>query len=112
MNDIQAKHRAFTKERNWESFHNPKSLAIALSVEASELLEIFTWLTDAQSLTPNPSRLQAIRDEMADVYLYLLRLADVLNIDLLEATNQKFVKVEQKYPLDRSLALAKSIRES
>ena len=112
MEDLILKYRQFVKERNWETFHNPKNLAAALSVEASELLEIFMWLTESQALKPNPTRLQNIRDEMGDVLLYLIRLADVLNIDLLEATTQKFAKVEQKYPLDKSLAFAQSLRDS
>ncbi len=112
MRDIQLKYRLFVQQRNWEPFQNPKNLAAALSVEASELLEIFTWLTPAQSAFPTPARLQDIRDEMADVFLYLLRLADVLDIDLLEATRQKFAKNEAKYPLDKSLALARSLSES
>lgn len=111
MQDLITRYRQFIKERNWETFHSPKNLAAALSVEASELLEIFMWLSDAQSLHPNPTRLQNIRDEMGDVLLYLIRLADVLNIDLLEATREKFEKVQQKYPIDKSLALAKSLLE-
>jgi NTP pyrophosphatase (non-canonical NTP hydrolase) len=112
MEDLILKYRQFVKERNWEIFHNPKNLAAALSVEASELLEIFMWLSDTQSLHPNPTRLKHIRDEMGDVLLYLIRLADVLKIDLLEATREKFAKVEEKYPLDKSLALSKALLES
>ncbi len=111
MEDLIHKYRQFVKERNWETFHSPKNLAAALSVEASELLEIFMWLTESQAQTPSPVRLQNIRDEMGDVFLYLIRLADVLNIDLVEAATQKFAKVQEKYPLDKSLALAKSLQE-
>ncbi len=112
MDELISKYRQFIKERNWESFHNPKSLAAALSVEASELLEIFMWLTESQSLRLNPTRLQEVRDEMGDVFLYLIRLADVLNIDLVQAAREKFVKVEQKYPVDKSLELAQALKES
>ena len=111
MEELLSKYRLFVKERNWEQFHNPKNLAAALSVEASELLELFMWLTEAQASNPSPTRLQDIRDEMADVFLYLLRLSDVLQIDLLQAAREKFVKVEQKYPVDKSLALADSLRK-
>ncbi|PIS02040.1 MAG: nucleotide pyrophosphohydrolase [Chlamydiae bacterium CG10_big_fil_rev_8_21_14_0_10_42_34] len=107
MHEIQVKHREFTKKRNWEQFHSPKNLAAALSVEASELLEIFMWLKSDQPLTP--TQLQNVRDEMGDIYLYLLRLADVLNIDLLEATREKFAKVEEKYTLEKSLELTRSL---
>lgn len=112
MNELISKYRQFVNERNWETFHNPKNLAAALSVEASELLEIFMWLSEAQSQNLNPTRLQQVRDEMGDVFLYLLRLSDVLNIDLLEATREKFAKVEQKYPIDKSLELARNLLES
>lgn len=112
MEEIRSKYRQFVKDRNWEQFHSPKNLAAALSVEASELLEIFMWLTESQSLNLNATRLQNVRDEMADVFLYLLRLADVLNIDLIEATHQKFAKVEQKYPIDKSLELARTLRQT
>lgn len=110
MQDIILKYRQFVKDRDWEQFHAPKNLAAALSVEASELLEIFMWLSEAQSLNPTPERRQQIREEMADVFLYLLRMADVLNIDLLEATREKFVKVEQKYPIDKSRELTRKIK--
>lgn len=111
MNDLISKYREFVKERNWETFHNPKNLAAALSVEASELLEIFMWLTETQSQNLNHTRLQQVRDEMGDVFLYLIRLADVLQIDLLEAAREKFVKVQQKYPVDKSLEFARTLRE-
>jgi len=111
LQEIILKYREFVKERNWESFHNPKNLAAALSVEASELLEIFMWLNESQSLNLNPTRLQNVRDEIGDVFLYLIRLADVLNIDLLEAVQEKFAKVEQKYPLDKALEMTQAIQE-
>lgn len=111
MQALITQYRQFVKERNWETFHNPKNLAAALSIEASELLEIFTWLTTEQSAHPNPARLQEIRDEMGDIFLYLLRLSDVLNIDLLEAATEKFAKVQQKYTLDKSLAFSRSLQK-
>lgn len=104
MEELLKKYRTFIKERSWEEFHNPKNLAAAISVEAAELLEIFTWLTPSQSAHPNPERLQQIKDEMGDVFLYLLSLADTLNLDLVETAKEKLVKVEQKYTLEKSLA--------
>jgi NTP pyrophosphatase (non-canonical NTP hydrolase) len=109
LKEIQAKYRQFVKERAWDEFHTPKNLAAALSVEASELLEIFMWLKCDQPL--NANRLQNIRDEMGDVFLYLMRLADVLNLDLIELAKEKFKKVEEKYSLEKSMALTKSIKE-
>ena len=111
MEELVEKYRKFVKERSWEKFHNPKNLAAALSVEASELLEIFMWLDSNQSLNLNPSRLQNVKDEMGDIFLYLLRLADVLNLDLLEITKEKFTKVEKKYTLEKSLETARNIEE-
>ena len=108
IGELQAKYRAFVSERGWEKFHSPKNLAAALSVEASELLEIFMWLTDAQAIHLTPERLQNTKDEMSDVFLYLIRLADILNIDLLEATERKFEKVIQKYPIEKAREFAKA----
>lgn len=102
MQELNEKFREFVKERSWEKFHNPKNLAAALSVEASELLEIFMWLDFEQSLNLNPDRLNQVKDEMGDVFLYLLRLADVLDLDLYELADRKFAKVQQKYTLEKS----------
>lgn len=110
IEELQSKYRQFIRERNWERFNTPKNLAAALSIEASELLEVFLWLSDNQPLTP--ARLQNAQDEMADVFLYLLRLADTLNIDLLSAARSKFAKVIEKYPIEKSLELARKINES
>jgi len=107
--DLQEKYRSFVAERDWERFHSPKNLTAALSVEASELLEIFMWLNEPQAASLTPERLQNTKDEMADVFLYLIRLADVLNIDLLDAARQKFQKVIEKYPVEQARALAKSL---
>ena len=83
--------RAFSAERDWDQFHTPKNLAMALSVEAAELLEPFQWLTPQQSLdvASDPQRAQHIADELADVLIYLVRLADILDIDLNEAVTTK-----------------------
>ncbi len=99
--DIQKKLRAFAKARKWEPFHSPKNLAAALSVEASELLEIFQWLTEEQShrITADKKEMAHVKEEMADVLLYLLRLADVLGVDLEKAAQEKMKKNAQKYPV-------------
>lgn len=110
IDEIQEKYRKFVAERNWEPFHSPKNLAAALSVEASELLEVFMWLTEEQSYELKDGQLQNAKDEMADVLLYLIRLADVLKIDLFDAVEKKFVKVIEKYPVEKSRALAKAMR--
>ena len=90
--------RKFAAERDWEQFHSPKNLATALSVEASELLEHFQWLTEAASAGLPPEKRALVRDEMADVLLYLVRLADKLDVDLVEAARNKIAKNAPKYP--------------
>jgi dCTP diphosphatase len=94
--------RDFAREREWEPFHTPKNLAAALSVEASELLEPFQWLTDEQSAALPPETLEAVRKEMADVLLYLVRLADRLDVDLVQAAHDKMVLNALKYPVEKS----------
>lgn len=92
--------RAFAAEREWEQFHTPKNLACALSVEASELLEHFQWLTDAQSQTLAPDKTAEVAAEAADVFLYLLQLCDKLGIDLIAAAQAKMEVNAQKYPAE------------
>src|SRR5204862_5000303 len=85
-------------ERDWDQFHSPKNLASALAVEAAELLEHFQWLTEAESKGLPQAKLIAVRDEMADVLIYLVRLADKLEVDLLAAAAAKIDKNAAKYP--------------
>jgi NTP pyrophosphatase (non-canonical NTP hydrolase) len=94
--------RAFVVERDWEQFHSPKNLAMALSVEAAELQEIFQWLSEAKSRKLSRQQLQAARDELADVFIYVLRMSQVLKIDLLAAVSAKVEKNRQKYPVEKS----------
>jgi NTP pyrophosphatase (non-canonical NTP hydrolase) len=94
--------RRFAAERDWEQFHSPKNLAAALTVEAAELLEQFQWLTEAQSHRLDDAKLAAVRQELADVFLYLLQLADKLDVDLAAAAQEKLVLNAQKYPVERS----------
>ena len=104
--------RFFAKERDWESFHNPKNLSMALVVEASELMEIFQWLTEVQSLhiKNNPERFQAVKEEVADVFIYLLRLVDCLGIDLNDAFWEKMEKNRKKHPPEKCRELAKQLK--
>ncbi len=89
---------AFTAERDWEQFHSPKNLAMALSVEASEIVEHFQWLTEEQSKNLLPEKLAEVREEIGDVMIYLTELADKLGIDPVEAAKSKVAINEQKYP--------------
>lgn len=91
--------RRFAEARDWPQFHTPKNLAMALSVEAAELLECFQWLTPEQSARLNGDDRRAVEEETADVLLYLLRLTDVLDIDLLQAAQRKMTLNARKYPV-------------
>ena len=93
--------RAFAAARDWDQFHSPKNLSMALIVEAAELVEELQWLTEDQSLRLEAERRERVRLEAADVFIYLLRLADKLDIDLLEAAADKMVLNERKYPAAR-----------
>jgi NTP pyrophosphatase (non-canonical NTP hydrolase) len=99
--------QVFAADRDWLQFHSPKNLAMALSVEASELLEIFQWLTPAESAALSTDKLADVRDEIGDVLIYLIRLADQLGIDLVEAAQRKHEKNRQKYPTDMVRGSAK-----
>ena len=90
--------RDFAAARDWRRFHTPKNLAMAMIVEAAELVEHFQWATPEESLRPPPDKLAAVRDEVADTLIYLVELADVLDIDLVAAARDKIAKNAVKYP--------------
>jgi NTP pyrophosphatase (non-canonical NTP hydrolase) len=94
--------RRFAAERDWDQFHSPKNLAIAVSVEAGELLELFQWLSEADSGSLSSDRVAKVREEMADVLLYLIRLADRLDIDLVVAARDKLALNARRYPIDKA----------
>ena len=100
---IQKQLADFADERDWDQFHNPKNLAMALSVEASELVEIFQWLTPEQAEEiMDSSQSNHVKEEVADVMIYLLRLADKLDIDLESIVSDKIVQNGKKYPVNLS----------
>ncbi len=101
LRTLQERLAAFAAARDWEQFHSPKNLAMALSVEAAELVEEFQWLTDEQSRNLDADRRERVRLELADVFIYLLRMADRLDVDLLRAAADKIALNEQKYPAER-----------
>ena len=103
--------RQFARERDWDQFHSPKNLAIALSVEAAELLEHFQWLSETDSATLDARTHAKVREELADVLLYLIRLADKLNVDLVPAAIEKMGINAQKYPVDKSRGNSKKYTE-
>ena len=95
---LQQRLRAFAAERDWEQFHSPKNLAMALSVETSELLEHFQWLTEAQSASSESVNREEVATEIADVQIYLAMLADKLGIDIEKAVDEKIKANGVKYP--------------
>jgi NTP pyrophosphatase (non-canonical NTP hydrolase) len=99
--------RDFARERDWEQFHSPKNLAMALAGEAGELLEVFQWLTEEQSRSLDERSLAAASEEIADVLLYLVRLADRLGVDPLAAARKKLVANALKYPVDKARGSAR-----
>ena len=103
--------RRFASERDWVQFHSPKNLAMALSVEAAELVEIFQWLTEEQSAALDDAHRRRAADELADVLNYLVRLADRLDVDLLEAAARKVADNERKYPVARVRGQARKYDE-
>jgi NTP pyrophosphatase (non-canonical NTP hydrolase) len=92
---------AFATARDWDQFHAPKNLAMALIAECAELVEHFQWLTEAQSAALTGEKKSAVRLELADVLIYLVRIADKLNIDLLTAARDKMAINEERYPADK-----------
>lgn len=96
----QERLRAFAAARDWDQFHSPKNLAMALAAEGGELLEVFQWLTEQQSWTPSEDDRQRATEELADIQIYLLRLADVLAIEIPKAVEAKIADNERKYPVD------------
>ncbi len=100
LEDIKVRARRFAEVRDWEQFHSPKNLVMALSVEAAELVEIFQWLTEEQSERLSDEALARVVDEIADVQVYLVRLADRLQVDIAAAVAQKMAKNDEKYPVE------------
>lgn len=111
LEDLRDQLRAFAAARDWDQFHSPKNLAMALSAEAGELLEVFQWLTEAQSRSLTPEAQAAASEEIADVLLYLIRLGDQLGIDPIAAAQRKLVANAQKYPADKARGSSKKYTE-
>jgi dCTP diphosphatase len=102
ISKIQNQLEKFAIDRDWEQFHTPKNLAMALSVEASELVEIFQWLKPEESISPDKQQIDSISREVADIAMYLLRFCSILEIDLEKAIENKLVTNAEKYPVNLS----------
>ena len=100
IDKIRKRLQEFAKERDWEQFHNPKNLSMALSVEASELLEIFQWQKAEEYKNASEEQKEMIKDEIADIFYYLIRISDKLDINIEEALIKKMQKNRKKYPKD------------
>jgi len=103
LDDLKALVRQFVEERAWQPFHSPKNLAMGVAVEAAELMECFLWvdLPGSYEVSKDATKREAIADEMADVFCYLLNLSNVTGIDLSDALRRKMVKNAQKYPAEQ-----------
>jgi len=101
----------FAEERDWDQFHSPKNLSMALASETGELLDCFRWLTEKESYQLDDRQAQAVKEELADILLFTIRLADKLNIDLLSAAKDKIAKNEQNYPIDKVKGSAKKYNQ-
>ena len=106
LESIKQQLREFSKERDWDQFHSPKNFSMALIVECAELVEHFQWLTEEQSKQLPEETLDKVSLEMADIMIYLIRLADKLDIDLIDVVNQKIKLNAIKYPVEKSKGLA------
>ncbi|QGY39070.1 nucleotide pyrophosphohydrolase [Pseudodesulfovibrio cashew] len=103
LKELTKRHRVFVEERNWQQHQSPKNLIMALTGEVGELTELFQWLTPEESWKVEGERRQAVAEEMSDVLLYLVRIADELDIDLVAAAHEKCEKNDRNYPREEFL---------
>ena len=101
LQQLKERMATFVAERDWQQFHNPKNLSMAISIEAAELMEHFQWLSEQQSQQLEPEAMQQIGEELADIVLYAVSLANVLQLDLTETMLAKMAKNERKYPKEQ-----------
>ncbi len=111
LEDLKQELKEFAQARDWEQFHSPKNLSMALSVEASELVEHFQWITEEQSAHLDDEKHAAVALEMADIFIFLLRLSERMNIDLMEVTRQKIALNHQRYPVGKVKGSSKKYSE-
>ncbi len=102
IDELRNRVNNFVAERDWAQFHTPKNLAMAMIVEAAELVEQFQWDTPQESMQLTPEKREAVSHELADTFVYLLRIAEVLGIDLIAAANEKIDLNAKKYPVEKA----------
>ena len=111
LDEIKLRLRKFAEERDWDQFHSPKNLSMALSAEVAEIIEHFQWLTEEQSKNLSKDKQEEVETELADTLIYLVRLADKLGVDLLATARRKIEVNEGKYPVDKAMGSAKKYTE-
>ena len=111
LEELSRELKAFAQERDWEQFHSPKNLVMALIVEAAELVEHFQWLKESQSEALPEDKHREVAYEMADIFIYLMRLAERLDIDLLNVVNEKMKLNAAKYPVEKVKGSSKKYTE-
>ena len=111
LDTLKLELREFARARDWEQFHSPKNLSMALSVEAAELVEHFQWMTEEKSAQLGPEKHAAVALEMADIFIFLLRLADRLDVNLMEVTRQKVALNDERYPVNKVMGSSKKYSE-
>lgn len=111
LEQLKMRIRQFVEERDWDQFHSPKNLSMALIAEAAELVEHFQWLTEEQSKSLGQQNLEKVQEELADIQIYLIRIADKLNVDLLDAVRKKIEVNEKKYPPEKVFGSSKKYTE-
>ena len=111
FDQVRKQVRQFVVERDWDQFHSPKNLSMALIVEAAELVEHFQWLTEEQSCNLSPEKLAEVELELADIQIYLISLAEKLKLDLVAAAEKKLVLNARKYPVDKARGNSKKYSE-
>jgi dCTP diphosphatase len=102
LNHLRQRVNSFVEARDWAQFHSPKNLAMAMIVEAGEVVEHFQWMTEVESRQLDAATREQVGHELADTFVYLLRIAEVCGIDLIEATNQKIDINAKKYPIEKA----------
>lgn len=111
LESLKIRLRDFAAARDWDQFHSPKNLSMALIVEAAELVEHFQWLTEEQSKSLEQKQLDKVQEELADIQIYLIRIADKLNVDLLGAVSKKIEANLKKYPSEKVRGSSKKYTE-
>ena len=111
MQELSEKIKQFSEDRDWQKFHTPKNLAAAISIESSELLEHFLWLTPEQSRDLDADKKQKVADEVGDILIYLTNFCNQLDIDPVKAAHEKLKKAALKYPVEKAKGIAKKYNE-